>query len=98
MLRERAGDLAALVAMNGYYADFMAEYLAVPREQIHVIPAGLDLRQYPAVAGERSGQDPVTIGYLARICTEKGLHVLVEAAALLAEDADVPPFRVHAAG
>jgi len=43
VLRERCGELSALVAMSRYYADFMAEYLAVPRERIHVIPPGLNL-------------------------------------------------------
>ncbi len=31
LLRERAAEVTALVAMNRYYADFMAGYLAVPR-------------------------------------------------------------------
>ncbi|MGD0900242.1 MAG: glycosyltransferase family 4 protein, partial [Thermoguttaceae bacterium] len=39
-----------------------------------------------------------TIGYLGRICPDKGLHLLVEAARLLAEDRDVPSFQVRAAG
>ena len=39
-LRARAADLAGLVAMCGYYADFMAEYLAVPREKFDVIARG----------------------------------------------------------
>ena len=42
-LRARAADLAGLVALCGYYADFMAEYLAVPREKIDVIRPGLNL-------------------------------------------------------
>ncbi len=43
LLRQRAAELPAFVAMNRYYADFMAEYLAVPRERIEVIPPGLNL-------------------------------------------------------
>ena len=39
--------------MNRYYADFMAEYLAVPRERIHVIRPGLNLRGH-GVAGRRA--------------------------------------------
>ena len=64
VLRERAGDLAALVAMNGYSAEFMAEYLAVPRERIHVIPPGLNLvghatpgqARLPRAGGRLAGQ------------------------------------------
>jgi glycosyltransferase involved in cell wall biosynthesis len=38
------------------------------------------------------------IGYLARICEDKGLHLLVAACEKLAARGDVPPFVVRAAG
>jgi glycosyltransferase involved in cell wall biosynthesis len=105
VLRQRAGDLAALVALNGYSADFMARYLAVPRERIHVIPPGLNLQGHavpreprPARAADAAAAGTRTIGYLARVCPEKGLHQLAEAFQLLAADADLPPLRLHAAG
>ncbi|MBN1588624.1 MAG: glycosyltransferase family 4 protein, partial [Pirellulales bacterium] len=47
-LRTRCADLAALVAPSEYYAGFMAEYLAVPRERITVIRPGLDLDGHAA--------------------------------------------------
>ncbi len=96
VLRERAAQLDGLVALNTYYADYMADYLSVPRERVHVIPHGLNLAGHgtrPAAAGE-----PRTIGFLARICPDKGLHNLVAAAELLQADSEVPPFRVRAAG
>jgi glycosyltransferase involved in cell wall biosynthesis len=99
LLRERCAELAALVAMNNYYADFMAEYLTVARERIHVIPPGLNLeghRTYWEQVVSRGG--PFTIGYLARICEDKGLHLLCEAFEILCRDADVPPVRLLAAG
>jgi hypothetical protein len=43
VLRQRAGEVAALVAMNGYYAAFMAEYLGLPASRIRVVPPGLNL-------------------------------------------------------
>ena len=39
-----------------------------------------------------------TIGFLGRICPDKGLHLLVEAMRLLAADPAVGPFRVRVAG
>jgi glycosyltransferase involved in cell wall biosynthesis len=98
VLRQRAGDPAALVALNAYYADSMAEYLAVPRARIRVIPPGLDLAGYARQPPNRRWQGPVTIGYLARVCPEKGLHLLAEALILLDHDPDLPAVRVHAAG
>ncbi len=38
------------------------------------------------------------IGFLARVCPDKGLDLLVEAAGLLAEDRGLPAFRLSAAG
>lgn len=96
VLRERASEVEAFVALNRYYADFMAGYLEVPRERIHVIPHGLKLEGH----GTRTtaGEPARTIGYLARICPDKGLHNLVAAAELLLDDPEVPPFRVRAGG
>ncbi len=95
-LRERAAEMDAFVALNRYYADFMAEYLAVPRSRIHVIPHGLNLAGH---GSRQAASDGVfTIGYLARVCPDKGLHNLVAAAELLAEDATAPPFRIRVAG
>jgi hypothetical protein len=42
LLRERARDVDRFVALNQFFADFMAHYLAVPRERIAVIPHGID--------------------------------------------------------
>ena len=96
LLREQARHVDAFVAMNGYYADFMSEYLSVPRERVHVIPHGLQLEGH----GTRRSTDeePFTIGYLARICPEKGLHLLIAAVEQLLEDGQLPPVRLRAAG
>jgi glycosyltransferase involved in cell wall biosynthesis len=112
-LRERAADVDAFVALNRYYADFMADYLAVDRERVHVIPHGLNLdghavRKPPAEPGATlpivsqapalPGVAPKVIGYFARICEDKGLHILVEACELLAQRSDLPRFELRAAG
>jgi glycosyltransferase involved in cell wall biosynthesis len=97
LMRERAADVRAFVALNNYYADYMANYLAVPRERVHVIPHGLDLEGHGAASDARP-HTARRIGYLARICHDKGLHLLVEACEQLAARRDAPPFELHAAG
>jgi glycosyltransferase involved in cell wall biosynthesis len=96
ILRERAGEIDAFVSLNNYYADFMADYLSVPRDRIRVIPHGLNLSGH----GTRHRQNgaPLTIGYLARICADKGLHNLLAAVEILQADRTLPPFRVRAGG
>jgi glycosyltransferase involved in cell wall biosynthesis len=124
LLRERAEEVDAFVAINRYYADFMANYLNVDRSRIHVIPHGLNLEGHRQPPVTTSGSLPVTtsgslplagraregespnvsndapriIGFLARICEDKGLHLLVDACEQLAQRTDLPPFELHAAG
>lgn len=102
LLAERCGEMAALVAMNGYYADAMAAYLGLGRERVHVVRPGLDLAGHatPEVVAMRSARrsDSVTIGYFARICHEKGLHLLVEAFGLLAASQPALDLRLRVGG
>jgi glycosyltransferase involved in cell wall biosynthesis len=98
-LRQRAAEIPAFAAMNNYYADFMADYLAVPRERIEVIRPGINLDGYPTARKTPTDvKQPVTIGYLARICPEKGLHQLVEAFKILSDDGALPTVNLRAAG
>jgi glycosyltransferase involved in cell wall biosynthesis len=97
LLCERAAEVAAFTALNGYYADFMADYLAVPRERVHVVPHGLDLDGVEA-RGDSQAEGPLRIGFLARVCPAKGLHLLVEAAEQLAERRPDLPIEVASAG
>lgn len=96
VLRERAARLDGFVALNRYYADYMADYMHVPRERVHVIPHGLNLAGHGARPSEP--RSPQTIGYFARICPDKGLHNLIDAAERLLADPEIPPFRIRAAG
>lgn len=97
LLRERAADVSAFVALNEYYADSMAAYLDVHRHRVHVIPHGLELEGHGQRIASAAGE-PRRIGYLARVCHDKGLHLLVEACELLAQRGEAPRFDLHAAG
>ncbi len=96
-MRERAAAVDAFVSLNRYYADFMADYLAVDRNKVHVIPHGLNLDGHGKRIESHPDQ-PRVVGYLARICEDKGLHLLVEACEQLARRDDLPPFVLRAAG
>ena len=69
ILRERAADADAFVSINRYYADFMADYLAVDRARIHVIPHGLKLDGHGKRL-EKRPDEPRVVGYLARVCAQ----------------------------
>lgn len=101
-LRKRCVDLASFMAMSCYSADFMAEYLDVPRRKIHVVRPGLNLEGHGILPQTEQLNEvprkPVTVGFLSRICPEKGLHRLVEAFGQLADKKDLPPLLLRAAG
>ncbi|HXG09703.1 MAG TPA: glycosyltransferase family 4 protein [Gemmataceae bacterium] len=118
LIRDHCRLIDGFLASSAFYADFMAAYLSLPREHIHVVHPGIDLRGHggpqPAPSplplspseGERGRGEggavrdgpPYTIGYLARVCPEKGLHVLVEAFRLLRQSPDAPPCRLRVSG
>jgi glycosyltransferase involved in cell wall biosynthesis len=97
LLRERAADVDAFVSISRYYADFMADYLSIDRAHVHVIPHGLKLDGH-GMRTEKPSHEPRVVGYLARICEDKGLHLLIEACEHLIARDDLQPFVVRAAG
>lgn len=100
LLRERCADADGFIAMNRYYGDFMAEFLGVPRERIHVVRPGLNLEGFADTprTTSRESSTPIRIGYFARIAPEKGLHQLCEAYRLLRQMPGVGPTRLRAGG
>ena len=97
LLREQAQHVDAFVAMNHYYAAFMSDYLSVPRDRVHVIPHGLKLEGHGAQRVSSAGNSQM-IGYFARICPEKGLHVLIAAFEQLMEDPRFASLKLRVAG
>ncbi|MBL9093189.1 MAG: glycosyltransferase family 4 protein [Planctomycetaceae bacterium] len=97
LLRRKGADVDAYTALNRYYADFMIDYMDLDPARVHVIPHGLKLEGH-VLRDEPRSDAPVTIGFFARICYEKGLHLLAEAFRLLQERRDLPPLRLVAAG
>jgi glycosyltransferase involved in cell wall biosynthesis len=78
LIRELCRHIDGFLTTSRYYADFMADYFAIPREKLHVVLPGLNLNGHGGPRPE-SEDSSFTIGYFARICPEKGLHQLVEA-------------------
>ena len=96
LTRDHCREFDGFVATSRYYADFMSGYLDIPRERIAVIYPGLNLHGFRTAAMAPSGMP--TIGYFARICPEKGFHVLVEAFRRLRQETDAPRCRLRASG
>ncbi len=95
-LRTHAIDVDGFLAPNRYYADHVRSYLATSAEKIRVVPLGITLPGHEMRI--RSADEPYTIGFLARLCPEKGLHRLVSAFSQLAGRETHPDVRLRVAG
>ncbi|MGH7946058.1 MAG: glycosyltransferase family 4 protein [Opitutaceae bacterium] len=94
-LRDRLPDADVLLAPSRFYAGFMCGRLGLGSDAIEVVPNGIQLDGYGAAPHE-----PVcpTIGYLARMCREKGIELLVNAFIFLAGNLGDTVTRLKIAG
>jgi len=94
-LSMRIRDADAIVSPSRFYADLMESRLGPGAPPVTVISNGINLDGYAPVPS-KSG--PPVIGYLARMCREKGLEVMVEAFIHLRNELRHPDARLHLAG
>jgi glycosyltransferase involved in cell wall biosynthesis len=98
-IRKLANHVDAFVVFNQYYADHMRDYLQIPSARIQLVPLGINASDFAASPERlRSDRTETTIGYLARLAPEKGLHQLVDAFIQLWRDDTVPRTRLLIAG
>jgi len=104
-IREIGAEIDGFVTFNRFYADYMSEYLAIPREKVFQVPLGIGIDDFGVEAPDE-GTEPMTaaagrrrtIGYLARLAPEKGLHLLVDAFIRLKEMPGMDDVRLVVAG
>jgi glycosyltransferase involved in cell wall biosynthesis len=96
LIRANARHVDLFLPVSEYYRDFMPGYLGVPREKMRLVPLGINMEGYTLRPQRR--EPPFTVGYLARIAPEKGLHVLCEAYHVLRQREPIPAARLVAAG
>ena len=97
LLQARALEVDGYIAPCQYYADFMAKYLDIPVSKIDVVHLGLNLSEH-GVRQKELPESPFVIGYLARICPEKGLHLLVDAFYRLTKQVGSDKIQLKVAG
>jgi glycosyltransferase involved in cell wall biosynthesis len=105
-IRERVGDASALVATSGAYADRMGQYLGIERERIAVVHPGVPSEYVTGGTTTKATDHPFssaqgrapTIGYVARVCREKGFERLIEAMEVLHRMTGMGNVRLVAGG
>jgi glycosyltransferase involved in cell wall biosynthesis len=95
-LAERTGDIDAFIAVSHSYGEELLRRLSLDARRVHVVHNGIDLAGF----GEHAPPPPTppTVGYLARLCPDKGLHTLVEAFVRLSAGGRVKGARLRVAG
>ena len=99
LIQQLAEQVDAFIVFNRWYAEYMQAYLGLPASKFHVVPLGIHLDDFarfiprPAIA-----TDELTIGYLARLAPEKGLHLLVDAFIQLHQEWNMSNTRLLLAG
>lgn len=96
LIRENAHYVDAFIAISHFGARSMADYFQLDPGRIHVVPLGIRFEGFEPNAASES--ETFTIGYLARIAPEKGLHFLCEAYRRMKSLEPGMPSRLWAAG
>lgn len=97
LIRENTESVKGFIATSRYYADYMASYLDIDPERIHVIYPGINLKGHsPEHLVPQA--PPYRIGYFARICPEKGFQNAIDAFIQLRETPGAPPCKLRASG
>jgi len=96
LIRDHLPHVDQFLSVSEYYAEFMPDYLGIPREKISVVPIGINPEGFEMRDADRRG--PFTVGFFGRIAPEKGLHELAEAYRIARQSGDLPEARLEAAG
>lgn len=99
-IQEIGKHVDAFIVHSEFYRDYISDYLKLDRSKFHVTPLGLELgdfksfRQLPP----REQRDQLTLGYLARLAPEKGLHHLVDAFIKVKQSGQFDSLKLRIAG
>lgn len=98
LLRRQTAGVRRFIAVSRYYGDLMRSRMGIGEGRVDIIYNGIDLDDLmrPAAA-PRPNLEP-TLGYLARLCADKGLHTLCEAYIQLKKRPEFATLKLRAAG
>ena len=95
IVRRRARDFDGFVAVSEYFGRTMQERLGVDESLVHVVHMGIDLDAYEPAP---SAPAVPTIGFLSRMCPDRGLETLVDAFIMLKKRDDLKSARLRVSG
>ena len=81
-IKKIAEQVDGFIVQSNFFRDHMAEYFSIPQNKFYVTPLGINTADFESFQRTHQLRQPGqrhTIGYLARLAPEKGLHHLVDA-------------------
>ena len=96
LIKSASAHVDAFLPVSQYYMTYMPGYLDVPAAKMRLATLGINTEGFSP--RPRRGGGPFTIGYLARVAPEKGLHVLAEAYIRMRQRPRTADTRLIAAG
>ena len=91
-------SLDGFIVFSRSYGEKMSKMFEIPAAYVHHVPLGLNTDRYPESLHLREPGKVLRLGYLARVCPEKGLGVLVESFIKLKRMAGMDRVELHVAG
>jgi glycosyltransferase involved in cell wall biosynthesis len=95
LLRKCCQDMDALIAVSRSYADRIAPKLDLDENRLHTSYMGIDINEYQPAD---SPPDRPTIGFLSRMCPERGLDTLVDAFIMLKQNQELRHCQMQISG
>jgi glycosyltransferase involved in cell wall biosynthesis len=94
-LAERSGGIDLFIAVSEYYANVMRDRLGLYPEKVAAVHNGIDVELFFPPSTPPA---PPAVGYLGRLCREKGLHTLIESFVLLKKNERHKDLKLKVAG
>ncbi|HEX42301.1 MAG TPA: glycosyltransferase [Phycisphaerales bacterium] len=95
LLRRRVAHVDGFIAVSEFYADVMHGRLDIDPRRLHVARPGVVTEDYASVT---PAPGVPTIGFLSRMCADKGLDTLVDAFIALKQRPSLEQVQLIAAG
>jgi len=95
IVTQRAGDIDAFIAVSKYFADVMRARLRVSADRMHVVYPGIPLAGYEP---REAAPETPAIGYLSRMCYDRGLDTLVDAFVILKKNEKLTNVKLRIGG